>query len=246
MRKINVILKKEDLNPNKLTGKHAIVFDVLMATSFITFLLAEGATEVYPVLNEREALRKAKEYPRRDYRLVGESQGLPIKDFLIPSPTLVRPLVWDKPFILSTTNGTVALRKCHKAKRIYASSLLNNKAVAHSIISSKEDIIIVCAGSSGRFNLEDYIGAGHLIHHFMNLDAFELTDSARGAMYLYESKRKDILPLLKETSVGKSLIQHGLIKDVEYVAATDQENVVPILQPNGSIVSACHSPNFVE
>ena len=61
MGKIEVIFKKEDIDPASMKGKIAVVFDVLFATSTITAALADGAKGVFPVLDHVQARKK----PRR-------------------------------------------------------------------------------------------------------------------------------------------------------------------------------------
>lgn len=237
MRKIHVIFKKEDIQPNKLIGKQGVVFDVLMATSIITFLLSKGARGIYPVENEQEARRKCRQMPNSRFQLVGEDQGAPIKDFLLPSTTLLQNVSMDLPFILSTTNGTVALRRSRKAKRLFASSLLNNKYVAEVLVESKEDIIIICAGSSGSYNMEDFLGAGHLIEHLVELEQFDLTDAAKTALFFYQGKRGDVMDVLKETRIGQIFMKYGLDAEIDYVSRVNTERVIPIVQPDGWIVN---------
>jgi 2-phosphosulfolactate phosphatase len=51
MAKIHVLLKKEELDNQRLPGKVVVVLDVLFATSSIVAALAHGASEVIPALN---------------------------------------------------------------------------------------------------------------------------------------------------------------------------------------------------
>ncbi|MBB6453263.1 2-phosphosulfolactate phosphatase [Salirhabdus euzebyi] len=237
VRKIHVIFKKEDINPRLLPGKTVVVFDVLLATSVICALLAAGAKKIFPVINDREALRKASRRPDKSYQLVGESNGLPIKDFLLPSPSLLTPTAKGKSYILSTTNGTVALRGAAGAATIYASSLLNNRAMAKELCDDNQDVVFICAGSSGQFCLEDLVGCGHLIDHLTRLGDFTLTDAALGAWKLYEGNNANIDTLLKQTAVGKMMMRHGLEADIDFITAMDSSEVVPILSQNGWITN---------
>ena len=49
--KIHVLLKKEELDAQRLPGKTMIVLDILFATSSIVAALAHGAAEVIPTLD---------------------------------------------------------------------------------------------------------------------------------------------------------------------------------------------------
>jgi len=54
-RKVHVVLRKEDLDPERLAGKIVMVIDTLFATTTIVTALAHGAAEVLPALNHNEA-----------------------------------------------------------------------------------------------------------------------------------------------------------------------------------------------
>ncbi len=227
-------MKKEDIIADRLKGKQAVVFDVLLATTVITSFFAGGAAALYPVLDAKEGLTvNEKEKPKRPL-LVGEKKGLPLEGFQPPSPSVLKKEAANKHIILSTTNGTVALRKAEAADRTYASSLLNNFSAAKELLKKQnQDIIIICAGSDGQFCLEDYYGAGHLISHLTRLDkSLELSDAAIGAWKLYEGNQ-DAVSILQDTAVGKMLKRFGYEKDIIYAANQDIYPVLPMMQPNG-------------
>ncbi|SDH89208.1 2-phosphosulfolactate phosphatase [Alteribacillus bidgolensis] len=174
-----------------------------------------------------------KEKPKRPL-LVGEKKGLPLEGFQPPSPPVLKKEARGKHIILSTTNGTVALRRAEAAERTYASSLLNNYCTAKELLKKQnQDITIICAGSGGQFCLEDYYGAGHLISHLTRLDeSIELSDAAIGAWKLFEGNQ-DTVGILQDTAVGKMLKRFGYEKDIIYAANKDIYPVLPIMQPNG-------------
>ena len=74
MAKIHVLLKKEELDSERLPGKVVVVLDVLFATSSIVAALAHGAVEVVPALNGEAALQEAARRPEGSYVLSGELQ----------------------------------------------------------------------------------------------------------------------------------------------------------------------------
>ena len=51
MRKLHVLMKKEELDGQRLDGKIVIVLDILFATTTIVAALSEGASEVWPALD---------------------------------------------------------------------------------------------------------------------------------------------------------------------------------------------------
>ena len=59
MSKLHVLLKKEELEAQRLPDKVVVVLDVLFATTTIVTALAHGASEVVPTLDRDAALSEA-------------------------------------------------------------------------------------------------------------------------------------------------------------------------------------------
>src|SRR5690606_3125852 len=55
----------------------------------------------------------------------------------------------------TTTNGTQAIAKSIGAREIIIGSFLNLTALTNYLNEGQNDILVVCAGWKGRFNLED-------------------------------------------------------------------------------------------
>jgi len=122
--KINVILKKEAVDPKKITEQdHVVVLDILLATTTIVSLLQHRAEEVYPVIDKMEALSLWEELGKDTCLLIGEEEGRLIEGFMAPNPLSLQEAVCDKSIILSTTNGTVAIGRVNRAKQVYIASL---------------------------------------------------------------------------------------------------------------------------
>jgi 2-phosphosulfolactate phosphatase len=233
MTKIHLLMKKEDIKEEKVANgnKIAVVLDVLLATTTIVSALRDGAKEVIPVLHSREALGVAKQLLQGEYILAGELDARPSAGFVYPSPTLIRENIKGKTLILSTTNGTVALRKSAPAHRVYIGSLLNNSAVAKSLQGCTDDqtILIICSGNSGETSLEDFYGAGHLIDCLLNQGKYELTDAAKTALYFYRGQ-DDSYELLLDSYVGSLLAKHDQHPDLKLAATKGITSIVPVLR----------------
>lgn len=250
MGKIHLLMRKEEIDHEQMKGKIAVVFDVLLATSTITAALANGAREVVPVLNGEEALREAEKRADDRYVLSGEYAGLTLEGFVSPSPLELEGEVAGKTLILSTTNGTVAIKNAAMAKKVFAACLLNGEAVAKVIRSSyaNETIVVVCSGSMESFCLEDFYGAGYFLDCLIGADetGWELTDSAKAALFFYRGNKEDSARMLERARVGNMLSGFGKAEDIRYVArrgvfsvvpcfhgeAIVNENVQKILKPN--------------
>jgi acetyl esterase len=241
MMKIHLLLKKEDIDKQKMAdNKIAAVFDVLLATSTITSALEFGAKEVIPVLDGKEAEKEAKGSKKEHFVLVGEYQGKTIDGFLSPNPLELREKIKGKSVILSTTNGTVALKNSAEAKAVYAVSLMNCKAVANHILKDYrgETIVVVCSGSSNEFNVEDFHGAGCFIDCLIKEydKEFILTDSAYAAHSFYHAHNQNSDDILKDSRVGRMLSKHGFDQEIEFVAQQNIFTTVPMLMDRKRII----------
>lgn len=234
MQTLHVLLRKEEIDPERLLGKVAVVIDCIAATSTIATALQHGAADVLPVLDQHEARAAASRQEPGSFVLAGEDLGDLIDGFAPPSPLalLAAADLRGRRLIYSTTNGTVALRRSAGAKAVYAAALLNGQAVAEHVLAHHrtETVLLICAGSIGRFSLEDYYTAGHLAEILTagEPDRFLLTDAAVGAAVL-RRRWPDAEEALRHTRVGAWLSRTGLEDEVSYIARTGQFNVVPTL-----------------
>ncbi|WP_345239198.1 2-phosphosulfolactate phosphatase [Pontibacillus salipaludis] len=239
MGRIHVVLKKEDIDPSRWQDNSvAVVFDVLLATSTIAASLANGAREVIPVLNEQEAIAVSKRFQHENPLVAGEYGGITIKGFLPPNPLTLNRVVFNRLLILSTTNGTVATRRSEGASMVYLCSLLNIDAIAERLYQEHrtENIVLVCSGSANSFCLEDFYGAGGLLHSLIQKSEWELSDAARGALMVYSNEKRTAKEVLAETRVGEMMTAYGLEEDLSFVANENQYNIVPVFSKrSGSI-----------
>ena len=95
-------------------GDLVIVIDALRSSTSIVVALANGAKSVIPTASLKEAYQLHKQHP--DYVLVGERNGFKPRDFDFGnSPAdLARENFQGKNLIITTTNGTKALRQIQK------------------------------------------------------------------------------------------------------------------------------------
>jgi len=229
MNRLHVLLKKEELDGERLLGKVVVVLDVLFATSSIVTALAHGAAEVIPTLDGPGALLEARGRAPGSFLLSGELNAATLEGFLHPTPlALLAEDLRGKALIYSTTNGTVALRKAAEAAHVYAGSLLNGAAVVAQIERQHpgQTVLLVCSGSAGSFNLEDFYGAGYLVSLFPP-GACELTDAARAALLLHD--RGNAAEVLLQSRVGRMMLERGLEREVQFAARKSLFEVVPRL-----------------
>jgi 2-phosphosulfolactate phosphatase len=230
--KLHVLVKKEELDGQRLPGKVVVVLDVLFATTSIAAALAHGATEVIPTLDGDAAWAVAAGLPAGSFVLAGEYGAETLPGFAHPTPLALLDLpLAGKALVYSTTNGTVAVHKAAGAARVYAAALSNGAAVAERVASRAEGetVLVVCSGSVDAFNLEDFYGAGHLVSLLSRIrPGWELSDAARAARMLHDGA--DAMACLSASRVGRMMRERGLTREVEWAARKDHLAVVPELR----------------
>lgn len=244
MTKIHLLMRKEDIDEEKMKegNKVAVVLDVLLATTTITSALHDGASDVIPVMNAKEAEEIGKGLIEGSYFLAGEEKGKPIAGFLFPSPKVIREFILGKTLILSTTNGTVALKKASSAKEVYVTSLLNNPHVAKRVRGIAEEgdtILVICSGNSGQISLEDFYGAGHFISCLLENDwDVELTDGAKAALLFYKGNGQDAYSVLSSSYVGQMFERVNLEDELSFACQKGSIPLVPILKGRKVVIES--------
>jgi 2-phosphosulfolactate phosphatase len=217
-----------------LSQSVCVVFDVLRATSTILTALAHGASRIYPAVSVEEA-RLWRQTRLPDAALCGERKGVRVPgfDFGNSPAEFTRDAVSGRTLIMSTTNGTVALRACAGAREVHAGALLNLGALAAAArASAPGTLLLVCAGTGGRFAVEDGFAAGALISRLGAPAA--LDDASQAMLALYEQSASRPLELLAGGENGRRLSEIGLSVDLGWCARYDVFAGLAVLR-DGSI-----------
>ena len=222
-----------------LEDQLVIVIDVLRATSTMVTALANGCQSIIPVVTPEEALEKRLMLPGA--LLGGERHAQRIEGFdLSNSPFDYAPeKVGGKPVIMTTTNGTRAIRAAAEAPAVWMASFLNMESIVHAIMRVFEDdkrfdgIVVFCAGTEDRFDMADTLCAGMLID-CLGSEA-ELNDLGEAARILYRSAQGHLLDAVRASQHGKRLISLGYERDVLYCSTANILPIVPALK-DGEIV----------
>jgi 2-phosphosulfolactate phosphatase len=205
-----------------LTGTVCVVFDVLRATSTIVTALANGAAAVIPVAEIPEAL--ALKHARPELLLGGEREGVRIRADLTGgvefdlgnSPReFTRERVQGRTIVLTTTNGSRALRACAAAREVLASSFLNLRATAeHLQARPPANLLLVCSGTFDQAAFEDVLGAGALADLLWDRFARDAaTDSARMAREIYLQHRDNLMRAMEHSRNGRRLLGNADLRD---------------------------------
>ena len=237
--RVHVLTTKQALDPDRLAGKAVVVLDVLFATTSIAAALAGGASDVVPAVDGDSARAAAAGMAPGSFVLAGEYGAVTLPGFDHPTPLALLALpLRGRSLVYSTTNGTVALRRAAPAGRVYAAALANGEAVARRLAALHRDdsVLLVCSGSADAFNLEDFLGAGHLVSHLArSVPGAVLSDAALAARLLADGT--DALAALAASRVGRMMRDRGLLAEVEWAARKDHLDVVPTLR-DGRLTAA--------
>lgn len=208
-----------------LAGRHAAVIDVLRATTVILTVLERGARSVVPVAEVEEARRLRAGLPGA--LLAGERGGFAPKGFDYGnSPVeLAAADLGGRTVVLTTTNGTLAVRRAAAAASIVAASLRNAGAAGRELAGAGGPAALVCAGTEGRFTIEDFYCAG-LVARQLAATGRSLSDLAWAAALLAE---RPVAEVVNERTCAhvRTLLRRGLGADVPYCLAVDSSEAVP-------------------
>ena len=185
---IDVIATAAQATQYDFSGKVAIVIDILRATTVMTIAIHNGAKSITAVRTPEEAF-KIKEQSADKPLLGGERNADKIEGFdLDNSPLKYTPeMVANRHIVMTTTNGTQAIAACAKAEKVYIASFLNINNIITLINTATTDIAIVCAGTNGKFCIEDGLCAGLVVEHLYQCGHTEMSDFAHAMRMLYLS-----------------------------------------------------------
>jgi len=226
--KIRLMPRVEDIIPEHIEGSNVIVIDMLRATSVIVTAINSGAKGVIPVLTVEEAidLRKKME----SLVLGGERKGLKIEGFDAGNSPLeyTRGLIAGKTLVITTSNGTRAIKGCNGARNIFIGSMLNGKAAANSAAKDKVDISMVCAGTQGSFSLDDFLCAGYIIDEILKDGEWDLDDISFLAHYTFTLNKDNLKEFIKNARHARYLAEVGFDEDINYCCSRGVIDAAPV------------------
>ena len=204
-----------------------VILDIFRATTCITTAMANDCQAIYPVVSCEEAYAQAAKIG--ECLLAGERQSIKLAGFdLGNSPDdFSRDRVAGRKIVMTTSNGTVAIRAAAGAYRTLIASFLNIQAVVREILKSQQDVLLVCAGTERQFSLEDALCAGLLVERITQAAAVELTDAAAAARLMYLQAQDKLVATAGSSRNGSRLYEIGRQADIEYCLQQDSITIVP-------------------
>lgn len=206
-----------------------VIIDVFRATSTIAAALYNGARCVVPVDTVPKALAAAEAL---DGIAAGERDGK-IADGLQHgnSPLEYNPsFIQDKTLVLTTTNGTRLLHMAldNGADTIITGSFPNLSAVCDFLLRQNKNVVLGCSGWKDRYNIEDTLFAGAVIHRIK--ESFTIhCDSSLTAETMYAEMKDDIVGHAPRFTHYHRLVERfGLIEDIRFCLTADVAPVLPL------------------
>jgi 2-phosphosulfolactate phosphatase len=206
-----------------------VIIDVFRATSTIAAALHNGARCVVPVDTVPKAIAAAEVLGgiaagERDGKIAdGLQHGNSPLEY---SPSFIK----DQTLVLTTTNGTRLLHMAldNGADTIITGSFPNLTAVCDFLIRQNKNVVLGCSGWKDRFNLEDTLFAGAVIHRIK--EAFTIhCDSSLTAELLYAQMKDDIVGHAPRFTHYHRLVERfGLIEDIRFCLTADVAPVLPL------------------
>ena len=135
-----------------------------------------------------------------------------------------------------TTNGTRAIADAAPAGRVLLGCLRNAPAVARELEASGTDsVYLVCAGSAGRFTVEDFLGAATIIS-CMNAPEWRQNDAAWLALDFMQRHRDNVHRALKESRAGRWFAENDRMDAFRFVADVGASYLVPEVVDGRAVV----------
>lgn len=207
-----------------------VVIDIFRATSAIVTAFYNGVSKMIPVATVDEA----REYQRNGFLAAAERDGEVIEGFELGNSPFgyMNNKVKGKTIAISTTNGTQAIEASRKSSKILIGSFLNIDVLCEYLLSQKKDVILLCAGWKNKFNLEDTVFAGAVVHKLTTEGNNHVIDcdSAIAARHLYSLAKDDLFEFLSDSSHRKRLAKLDLERDIKYCLTSNQCPVIPVME----------------
>lgn len=224
--KVDIIFTADEVSQEKTEGKICVVIDVLRATSVMITALHNGAERIFPFKDIKTIQERCENL--KNIIKCGERNALKIDGFDLGNSPLefTKEKVFGKDIYMSTTNGTKAVENSLSAEKIIICSFLNIKSVSEKLLEYKKDVVIVCAGTNGKFSLDDTLCAGLIIKEMQKHTEIQMNDVLLAAVRISES-HENIKDILKGSTHYERLLSLGFEKDMEHIFSLNKYSIVP-------------------
>jgi len=226
-RRLEVCLTPALLHLYDIRESIVVVIDIFRATSSICYGIDNGVEAIIPVAS----VEICESYRHTDYLLAAERNGEVVDGFDFGNSPFAyaSDKVEGKIVVLTTTNGTHAINESRLARKVVVGSFLNLSALSQWLASQPFDVLLLCAGWKNKFNLEDTLFAGAVVHQLKH-EEYKLDDSAIAAEDLFVAGKDDLNEYLKKTSHSERLKKLGIEEDIRFCLNVDLTTTIPVLE----------------
>jgi len=222
-----------DLEP---APRRIVIIDTVRASSTIAHAVCSGAKRIIPAASISEAWDLRQRFGVEKPLLGGEREGLKIEGFdLGNSPQSYTPaVVRGRTLIVTTTNGTRAMRAADRIGRVVVAALVNLPAVVAHLLHWGDNVLLAPVGREGAAVLDDLVCAG-MYADALGTAELDLSETAQELRERYLGYEGSLLDALRDSASGQALIDVGLGGDLDYCAKVGVLNSVPVIE--GGVIS---------
>lgn len=206
-----------------------VAVDVLRATTAICAAFNAGVEEIVPL----DSLEPLQTYAAKGYLRAAERGGKKIDNAEYGnSPTeYMATDLHGKRLAYSTTNGTVSILRGADADRTLVGCFANIDALTHTLLSERQDLVILCSGWKNDFSVEDTLFAGALCRKLLASGLYtSQNDAVMMSMALWDSCQSDPYSFsLRCASHVHRLIGFGAKADIAFAFKQNTCPIVPQL-----------------
>ena len=228
MKRLRVLMTRQEIVPERLVGATSIVIDVLLATTTLVTAFDNGARSVFPTESLEETDEVLGGLDASEVLRGGEQDAERIEGYeLGPYPAEYSPdTVAGKDVIFVTTNGTRAIADAATSEEVLVGCLRNAPAVAHYLQDSGTDLAyLICAGSAGRFTLEDFLGASAILA-YMHTEGWQFNDAAWMALNFARDYQDREMEALEHSRAGNWFVENDRREELEFVGDVGASELV--------------------
>ena len=208
-----------------------VVIDVLRATSVICTAFHYGVKKIIPI----SSIEEASIYLKKGFHVAAERKGEIVNGFKLGnSPlTYMNADLEGQTLVITTTNGTKAIKTARDCKHLLIGSFLNLDALTNYLLQMNKNVLLLASGWQGKFCLEDTICAGAICDQLLKTNKFvSVNDTTVASKYLFQSAQSNYFGYLKASSHRKRLKKLKLNEDIKYCLTPNLTDVIPFREDN--------------
>jgi len=122
------------------------------------------------------------------------------------------------------------------ASEVITGSFPNLASVCNHLLAARKNIILGCSAWKDRFNMEDTLFAGAVIHRIKHQFTVHC-DSSLMAEDMYCLHKDDLYEFVQKTTHWHRLASYGLEKDLHYCVTPNVADVLPVYHEGALIAN---------